>query len=426
MIEAKRYISSMRVLMITNLFPPDFEGGQEVNAFKAANGLRARGHDVQVVTSKFREGYSGSTEDPEWVHRLTTLRWLTPQVRTNPTLNKLECLVLHGRDEALFHRNYSIVRRWLESQAPYDVAYVFGLAGIGASVMMAPTAMRIPVLTHFGDDYVGASWDFARRSGLLRLANRTLFAHLRHPTVAADRRNIGVVSRFLAEEIAKTELPVGRFHVIPRGVEFPLGSDVDRPRDDPPTFLVAARISSDKGHPVVVEAADELHRRNPSRPWKVRFVGKRLDAQHPGYYDSLHKRISDLGLADRFEWRDLAPRAEVLEMMRTAIAGISAATYGEPFANTIIETMGSGTPLLVSDVGSVHEVVTDEANGLIYPAQDAKALADRMERILICPDLRRDLARAGLSRIQESFTFDRIMDLTEKTLSDVASLGLRG
>ena len=46
----------LRILLITNKCPPDFDGGYELRAFQIAAALRDRGHDVDIVTSNFRVG----------------------------------------------------------------------------------------------------------------------------------------------------------------------------------------------------------------------------------------------------------------------------------------------------------------------------------------------------------------------------------
>ena len=41
----------MRVLVISNLFPPDVIGGYELLCQDLADGLHERGHEVRVLTS---------------------------------------------------------------------------------------------------------------------------------------------------------------------------------------------------------------------------------------------------------------------------------------------------------------------------------------------------------------------------------------
>lgn len=41
----------MRILVLSNLYPPDFLGGYELGCRQAAEALAAAGHDVLVLTS---------------------------------------------------------------------------------------------------------------------------------------------------------------------------------------------------------------------------------------------------------------------------------------------------------------------------------------------------------------------------------------
>ena len=41
----------MRILALTNLYPPHYLGGYELICYMVVNELRARGHDVQILTS---------------------------------------------------------------------------------------------------------------------------------------------------------------------------------------------------------------------------------------------------------------------------------------------------------------------------------------------------------------------------------------
>ncbi|MEO1366322.1 MAG: glycosyltransferase, partial [Acidobacteriota bacterium] len=49
----------MRLLMITNLFPPDVVGGYEILCGQVAAELRSRGHDVRVLTTGAPAGADG-------------------------------------------------------------------------------------------------------------------------------------------------------------------------------------------------------------------------------------------------------------------------------------------------------------------------------------------------------------------------------
>src|SRR5689334_15669203 len=62
----------MKILFISNLYPPHFVGGYEQICFDVAQGLQAHGHDVHVLTSRFR--MHGEAADERNVYRALKLK----------------------------------------------------------------------------------------------------------------------------------------------------------------------------------------------------------------------------------------------------------------------------------------------------------------------------------------------------------------
>ncbi len=61
----------MRILIITNLYPPHVLGGYEIGCRSVAAGLHARGHHVEVLAG---HAPIASYDDPYWVHRVLDVR----------------------------------------------------------------------------------------------------------------------------------------------------------------------------------------------------------------------------------------------------------------------------------------------------------------------------------------------------------------
>lgn len=411
----------MRILVISNLLPPDFEGGQEISTLKAAQALRARGHDVEAVTSRFRPDYKGSKEEPDWVHRLLNYRVKPALHQTNPWLNRIETINRQFRYEMGFAANHRAVARWLAGRPPFDVAYISGLGGVGVGVAAAPTALGVPVLYHCGDRYLGEHFLEYRSSRLMRALYATGLREVARNDALADKRHVAFLSRFLADDVSRTGFPMEHVHIIPRGIEFPPRDDVDRLRDDPFTFLAACRITPDKGLHHLVEAAVRLRVRRPDLRWKVEVIGRENETEHPGYGDSLRRRAKEGGITDRISFLPQRPQDQVLDRFVAAGAFVSASVWDEPFGRTLIETMASGTPLIAARAGAIAEIVDDGIQALIYDKDDPEALSQQMETILTEPALARALAVAGLARVRERYTMDRIIDLTEQILERVKS-----
>ena len=117
-----------------------------------------------------------------------------------------------------------------------------------------------------------------------------------------------------------------------------------------------------------------LHQANPQDREGVRMVGFRNQSELPRYYD----------LCDAF----------VLPSIH------------EPWGLVVNEAMNAGKAIVVSDqVGCQPDLVEDGRNGLVFPAQNVKALADALERILADGTVRRKMGERSLERIQ-AFSFE--------------------
>src|SRR4051812_36414213 len=113
----------LRILMVSNKCPPDFDGGFELRAFQIAQALRARGHEVDFVTSRYRDSFRGERRDPPWVHRI--LRFI-PVSPSRTLWRKVDRVVRHIKGTTVAAENVPAMERFLEGRT-YDVAYCFGL-----------------------------------------------------------------------------------------------------------------------------------------------------------------------------------------------------------------------------------------------------------------------------------------------------------
>lgn len=401
----------MRILVVSNLFPPDYIGGLELSAQKTVLGLRQRGHHVDVLT---RRPPSPDLIPPEETDTYRLLEF-TPEIsdeqlrRMNPRMHYWWPLYLRLR---AVRPNLPIVRRFLAGRE-YDVAMFFGMHNIGPALFHPVDRAGIPVLWNMGDYFMLEQQEEERRSLLSRLnldvfSRRwvRLFRSIRYDFVSFN-------SHFLEGEYRKRGFPMGRSFVVHRGIDFPvLGeTELDQPRDR--RFLIACQLERHKGIHVAVEAASRLDRDD----WSMTIIG---DGPEP-YRTEIREMVDRLGMADRIELLGRRPHAEVVAQMKSALAFINPPIWNEPFGRTSIEAMACGAPLINSDSGAIREIAIDEESALIYPKEDVGALVQRMTRVLDDPDLRHRLALAGIRRVQEEFTIDAVLDKTERVLREVVT-----
>ena len=87
------------------------------------------------------------------------------------------------------------------------------------------------------------------------------------------------------------------------------------------------------------------------------------------------------GVADSVHFLGLRPPAEIAELLRAADAyALTSAYEGMPMA--LLEALGCGLPVAVTDVGEVRRVVTPGVNGAIATVRDATAFAAALDDVL--------------------------------------------
>ena len=93
----------------------------------------------------------------------------------------------------------------------------------------------------------------------------------------------------------------------------------------------------------------------------------------------------------------------------------------EGLSNSIIEYMGCAKPVVCTEVGGNPELVEHGTNGFLVDVGDTKALAQRIQEVLLNESLRFKLGQNGRNRFLSEFTSDRMalahMDMYDEVLS---------
>ena len=100
----------------------------------------------------------------------------------------------------------------------------------------------------------------------------------------------------------------------------------------------------------------------------------------PAYGKYLRKLIRENKLGDRITMLGRLTAEEMKEQyLRCHLYVLPSALENSP--NSLGEAMMLGMPCVAADVGGVHNLLTDGGDGLLYPAGDVEALADRIIEI---------------------------------------------
>lgn len=171
------------------------------------------------------------------------------------------------------------------------------------------------------------------------------------------------------------------------------------------------RIEPMKGHSIFLEAAALLKQRFNN----IRFVcvGKGKSK----YEHAMHERAIELGLEEVLIWAGI--HTNMLAVYNALDIAVSSSSYGEGFPNIVGEAMACGVPCIVTDVGDSARIVGDP--DLVVEPRNPEQLAHTIFNTLQRKE-ENNWTEASRKRIEENFSINRLIDLTEQSLSGNTSV----
>ena len=179
-------------------------------------------------------------------------------------------------------------------------------------------------------------------------------------------------------------------------------------------ILFAGRIERLKGIDTLFRAIALLKQRRADMDWRnlcVTVIGG--DPSERGLRDNqemarLHALRDELGLSDLIAFIG-ARDQDSLQYYYSAAEMLVMPSHYESFGMVALEAMACGTPVVVSDVGGLHELVQHNKTGIRVKVSDSEALARAIERLLDNVALRRRMGHSA-SCYAEDFSWQRVTD----------------
>jgi glycosyltransferase involved in cell wall biosynthesis len=386
-----------RILVVTNMFPPHHLGGYELSCRDVVDRLRARGHEVEVLTSDVR--MSGVAEVGDRVTRELGIYWDDHLLLSPPPWKRL----------TLERDNRRVLRQVLDGFRP-DVVSAWNMGAMSLGLLEMVVRRDIPLVLAVCDDWLVDSpkldaWMrmFSSRRALGRMTSTVT----RLPTALPDLSAASVcfVSDFIRKRArAHSPFPIGDTTVVYSGIDtrdFPIVDEVAAGRGG--RLLYVGRLDRRKGIDTAIRALAQLP---PTMSLEVVGPGddderRRLDAL-----------VDELGVTGRVRFATTA-RSELAARYRAADIFVFPSTWEEPFGLVPVEAMACGTPVVATRRGGSAEFLRDGENCLAFPAGDAAAMASAVTRLTGDAELRRRLVEGG-ARTARELTVDHLADVMEE------------
>ena len=95
----------------------------------------------------------------------------------------------------------------------------------------------------------------------------------------------------------------------------------------------------------------------------------------------------------------------------------------EPFGITMLESLASGVPMVVTDAGGMPEIIKDGLNGFVVRVKRHYELAEKIIKLLKDDELRKRLGDNGREMVASNFTVEKMTDDTLKIYEKVLKKG---
>lgn len=407
----------MKILALTNLYPPHYLGGYELICHMVVNELRARDHQVQVLTSNhIVPGKPAETEHGVErslrVHGFYGHPWLN--------IARLRSLEAHN------NRTLSAA---IAKHKP-DLVYVWNMGGLSKSMVFSLQKLGIPTVYYLSDHWIARgftsdvwlNWWNGPASGVkqalrkaLQIAGLRSWMHSQAPTnpgAHARFQRLYFCSKALRKLTASAGFEVMHGAVIYAPVDIQKFSGTPKHESNPlKKLLWVGRLSQDKGVMTALKAIQQVQGKFNG---ELHIFGKG-DAD---YTAELHSFVTSNNLPVTFS---SAGMDEMPRIYRDHDALLFTSEWAEPFALTPLEAMASGLPVIGTTTGGSREIFRHRDNALTYTAGNAGELAERILELDQSPSLRARIAATGHDEVRATYSLASVVDQIEHYLKESIS-----
>ncbi len=339
----------LKILVISNYYPPNQQGGYEIACYRMVEALIKLGHQIGVICSTHLTNFSNSTSQ-------------TLKKKSYP--NVYYSLKRHDynqqtRKETKNINQYNI--NWTAKHLKhnhYDICYVWNLQSLGIETLLPILENRIPIIYEFGDFWLKAyqkpKWyRYIQRIWYQRPYDKIHF----QPAIS--------VSDWFTQAL-KDECLLDTVYTIENAIQL----DPEPLLESPTAFnkiLFCGRVVKEKGVETAINALKFIHKKQNTVTLDIiGFISTQ-------YQTELNQLILELGLTDYIRFLPMSddlskiyPNYDVLFMPTQT---------REPFGMVLIEAMHYGLICFASDRYGPKNIIQHEHSGILIDSDKPESWA---------------------------------------------------
>ena len=380
----------MKILMLTWEYPPRVVGGISKVVYDLSHKMVKEGNEVTVVTYKDGDnvkyyendkGVEVYRVDNYMIRPNNFIDWIM-QLNFNMITKANEIINKNGKFDVIHAHD------WL-------VAY---------SAKSIKESYNIPLISTIHATESG------RNNGIHDETQR--YINDSEWMLTYESSEVIVNSNYMKNEVQRLfGLPYDKINVIPNGVNLHLFSNVNidydfrrqYAMDNEKIILYVGRLVYEKGIQNLIAAMPKILERYHDS--KLIICGR------GGMIDELREQVKYLGIENKVYFAGYCDSKKMQKMYKCADVAVFPSTY-EPFGIVAIESMLSGTPTIVSDVGGLNEIIEHGVTGMKSYAGNANSVADSVLALLFDPKLCFNISQNAIKKVKENYNWSKITDST--------------
>ena len=428
----------MKILVVSNLYPPHYHGGYEVRCAQVAEAMQSAGHTVRVLTSTY--GISP-----------TPYRKAATRIEVQNDVHVLRSLNQYLYPPQPTGRPWRIRQAWREladarafvkilREFRPDVVNWWSMYGLSKLLLPLPQRWGIPdvhwiehwwMIEDFSREgetpadfwsalwdgrwgpraarpvfrLIGRGWEWrVEREGIPTrdFPNRPTHVCFVSEHMRTLHREAGLT--FPSSEVIHGGVPVRQFHQ-PLAATASIG---DRLR-----ILYVGQMTPDRGLHTVIEALRDLDSGSRSRI-ALRIAG----TGQVEYEKRVRAQVEALRLGEWVTFLGKVPHGDMPRLYKEHDLLVFPSMRDEGLPLTMVEAMLAGCAVVTTGSGGAMEVAT-AADLPLFPKGDAAALSRILASMVTHPEQVREIALRGQNVAVRDFSFDRMMERWLATLGRI-------